>query len=123
MRIAMLPLLVIATSAWAAEAPAYKVEYREVKGSNCLQPTRNAPDVTLEDFRDAERRWLDEHHPEWATKDLRTKNRSARVEPLSDDEPAFRVVDKDVMDVELPDRSTRSICFDIKLKQPKTETP
>ena len=124
MRFALVPLLWMATSAWAADAPRWKVEYKEIDGSSCLQPTRNATDVTLEDFRDAEHRWLDANHPGWDEKRMKSKARSSPVEPLSNDKPEFMVAEKDTYEIELPDRSTTTICFDVKLRLPKaTETP
>lgn len=124
MKLAAIPLLLMATSAWAADAPKWKVEYKEVEGAACLQPTRNAVDVQLEDFRAAERRWLDKNHPGWDEKRFETKHRSAPVEPLSDDKPVPMVAERDTYEIDLPDHSTQTICFAVKFRLPKaTETP
>lgn len=123
MKTAMIPLLVLAASARAADASPWKVEYAEVEGMPCLEPTRLTADVKLEDFRDAERRWLDEHQPGWDEKVLRSKARFAPTELFSNEEPAYMVVERDTFEIELPDRSTRTICFEINLRMPKAEKP
>jgi hypothetical protein len=40
-----------------------KVEYTKVSGLRCLQPRLLVADVGLDDFRQAEQRWLWQHYP------------------------------------------------------------
>lgn len=40
-----------------------KIEFREVGGSACLQPSVASTDAELKDFRLAELRWLAVHYP------------------------------------------------------------
>jgi hypothetical protein len=95
-----------------------RVEFSAVAGIECLQPTRNASDLRLEDFRAAETRWLDEHHPGWHPRSAKLTLQLTPDGPVDTEAPNV-FAQKETLEVERPDGSPLTVCFDINLDEGK----
>jgi hypothetical protein len=59
----MLPLSSVRADQAVSPTELPAVEFVKVEGKPCLQPIVHAPQVTFQDYGNAERRWLDETYP------------------------------------------------------------
>ena len=91
-----------------------KVEFREVGGVACLQPSVASTDAELKDFRVAEQRWLAAHYPGQAA----LRWRSVLVLPSEPDATAKTPADvkTETAFVQAGDGSEIEVCFSIELK-------
>jgi hypothetical protein len=102
----------------ARGAEAQRVEFSEVSGIECLQPTRNARELRIEDFRAAETRWLDEHHAGWRPRSAKLMLHLTPEGPVDTAAPNV-FAEKETLEIELPDGSSLTVCFDINLDEGK----
>jgi hypothetical protein len=99
----------VMASAKPAASP--KVEYTKVSGVRCLQPRLLLAHVLMDDFRQAEERWLSQHYPGRPWQRVLV----LPSEPQGVAEKSHATLETETAIVQADDGSVISVCFAIGL--------